>query len=237
MEKNFEKVLDLRINIHIAVIVILVLSVVVSNLHFVVQLFGGSTHSASNQQIDELSRKLTELEFDRIRLSDSQNILLAVQDFYFQKNSLPNNLADLKGEGFLDLTMNLNDPETNQPYFYENRKNDFVLCIKISDGIKGMNTTSCPVSEGGAATSTPQQSAASTNNPVENNNSSSNLEIVGNASFVNVREEPTTNSKIIATVNPNDTFEFSEVRDNWYKIVVQEGIEGWVSGNYIKISQ
>lgn len=234
MEKNFEKVLALKINVHIAVIVILVLSVLVSNLHFVV---GRSTQDELLRKLTDVEKKNTELEFDRIRLTDSQNILLAVQDFYFQKNSLPNNLADLKGEGFLDLTMNINDPETNQPYFYENRKNDFVLCIKISDGIKGMNTTSCPVSEGGAATSTPQQSAASTNNPVENNNSSSNLEIVGNASFINVREEPTTNSKIIATVNPNDTFEFSEVRDNWYKIVVQEGIEGWVSGNYIKISQ
>ncbi len=250
MQKDLEKVLKVKVNnIHNVIIVILVLAVLVSNFHFVAPFFGGSTPSASNQkQTDGLrqslsdaenknvaaengnvaaEKKITALEFDRIRLQDSQNILLAIQDFYFQKNSLPNSLANLKGEGFLDQTTSFNDPETNQPYFYEKRTDDFVLCIKLSDMLKGMNTSSCPTSEGGVATPT--------NNPAENNKPLSELEIVGNAPSVNVRQEPNTNSPIIAKVKPSDTFEFSEIQDNWYKIVVQEGVEGWVSGNYIKV--
>ncbi len=164
MKKNFEKVFKLKVNnIHNIVIVILALAVLLSNLHFITQFFyGESTPPIGDQkQTDELRKSLTDaenknvvaekkiatLQFDYIRLQDSQNILLAIQDFYFQKNGLPNSLANLKEEGFLDQTTSLNDPETKQPYFYENRTDDFVLCINLSDTLKGMNTTSCPTSE------------------------------------------------------------------------------------------
>ena len=56
------------------------------------------------------------LEFDRVRLEDATNILLAIQDFYFKKNSFPKSLEDLKKEGYLDPNSRVIDPDTNQPF-------------------------------------------------------------------------------------------------------------------------
>lgn len=94
--------------------------------------------------VSESRDKITALEFDRIRLEDSTNILLAIQDFIREKDSLPESLFDLKKQKFLDVEARLADPETNYPYFYEKRSGSFILCIWLSDMVKGVNTIDCP---------------------------------------------------------------------------------------------
>ena len=253
MKRDYETILQLRVNVHIVTITILVLAVLLSNLHFVLPFFGESSPPVSSQQIDEMKQQLAdaektkaELEFDRVRIQDASNIILAIQEFYFQKNSLPTSLADLKGEGFVDPTMNLNDPETNQPYFYQNRTNDFVLCVWLSDAVKGMNTDSCPTPEVSALSSPapsssalPSSSPSATVSPTPSTASSIGqtilgaLKIIGNVDYVNVRKAPSTSSPIVSRTKPGDMLEFYKIQGNWFQVVVQ-GIQGWVSGNYVK---
>ena len=243
MEKKLEKVLELKIgNIHNKIIAVLLVLVLLSNLHYATNFFSKPTLPIDSQLVSDFSRKVKdtedrniELMFDRVRLIGSQNILLAIQDFYFQKNRLPDSLLSLIAEGFMEPTMSLDDPETNHPYFYENRISDFVLCIQLSDEIRGVNTSSCPVLGTEPITNTTEQAGQSIDELDEANKSSSKLEIVGDEPFINIRKEPTTDSIIVATVKPSETFEFSEIRDHWYKVSVREGIEDWIYGDYVEV--
>ncbi len=58
--------------------------------------------------------------------------------------------------------------------------------------------------------------------------------IIGNVTYVNVRQEPTTSSQIVAKTKPGNTFQFVAIQDNWYQIVVQR-IRGWVINNYTRV--
>ena len=179
----------------------------------------------------ELSRQKTALEFDRVRLEDASNLLLALQEYYFQKSFFPATLEELKKQGYLSSGARLNDPETNQSYFYKQRQDDFVLCIQLSDMLKGVNTASCPSSSektGGVQSVSSQRRTAEQGNVAK-------LQIVGRVSFVNVRAEPAMNSEIIIKTKIGSTFSFLQIQNNWYKIAVREGVEGWVFGDYVKV--
>lgn len=52
--------------------------------------------------------------------------------------------------------------------------------------------------------------------------------------FLNVREEPSTGAKKITEVNPKDSYEYLEIKNNWYKIKLKDGDEGWVLGEYVQ---
>ena len=213
------------------IIGILVLVVLLNNFSLVAQFFGKLNPLASYQKrIERAEQRNVILEFDRVRLEDVSNILLAIQDYYFQKNTFPENLEDLKKAGYLDPNSRLIDPGTNQSYFYQKREQDFVLCIWLSDMLKGVNTTSCPSSNSKEPPVTKQKETAT---PVESK--VAELEIVGNVTFVNVRAEPNTSSDVIAKVNPGDTFTFQDTKDNWYKITVTAEKIGWINGDYVKI--
>jgi len=84
--------------------------------------------------------------YDRIRMGDATNILLALQNYNFDKNGLPEKLGDLaKGDFY---SGNLNDPETGNEYFYKkiDAKN-YILCFYLSTGIWGTNKSQCPNNE------------------------------------------------------------------------------------------
>lgn len=236
--KNFWKSkIDIIQSIVIGVLAIIIL---LSNFSLVAQFLGKLNPLASYQKrLDETAEGLkrteernTILEFDRVRLEDVSNILLAIQDYYFQKNIFPETLENLKKDGYLDPNARLVDPGTNQSYFYQKREQDFVLCIWLSDMLKGVNTASCPSSKNEESSTAGQDKTVT---PIENKTVT--LEIVGNVTYVNVRAEPNTNSDIIAKVNPGDTFLFEDTKDNWYKISVTAEKIGWVSGNYVKVEK
>ncbi len=218
------------------IIGILVLVVLLNNFSLVAQFLGKLNPLASYQKrIESAEQRNIILEFDRVRLEDVGNILLAIQDFYFQKNTFPESLEDLKKVGYLDPSSRLIDPGTNQPYFYQKREQDFVLCVWLSDMLKGVNTTSCPSSNSKEPPVSEQKNQKETVAPVKSK--TAELEIVGNVSFVNVRAEPNTSSDIIAKVNPGDTFTFEDTKDNWYKISVTAEKIGWVFGDYVNTDQ
>lgn len=58
--------------------------------------------------------------------------------------------------------------------------------------------------------------------------------IVNNASL-NVRSGAGTQNSVIGSVKKDQEFPYTDVQNNWYKITLTDGKEGWVSGQYIKI--
>lgn len=206
------------------VIGMLTIVVLLNNFSLVTQFLGKLNPLASYQKrLDATTEALKRaeernmiLEFDRVRLEDTSNILLALQDYSFQKNMFPESLESLKNEGYLDQNSRLHDPGTNQLYFYEKREHDFVFCIRLSDMQKGVNTTNCP-GEGGKKLivseqeKPPEQSQA-------NGAKSGELEIIAD-SIVNVRALPEATAALIARVMLGDTFTFEDMKNNWYRII------------------
>lgn len=52
--------------------------------------------------------------------------------------------------------------------------------------------------------------------------------------FLNVRSEASVDGDIVTKVNPGETYEYSEVENGWYKITLDDGSIGWVSGDYVE---
>lgn len=221
------------------IIGILFLVIFLSNFSLVAQFLGRLNPLASYQKrLDETAKGLkraeernTILEFDRVRLEDVGNILLAIQDFYFKKNTFPESLEGLKKDGYLDPNSRLVDPSTNQPYFYKKREQDFVLCIWLSDMLKGVNTASCPSANSEEPSATKQDILPL---PEKQEVNTGKIKIVAD-SVIYVRAEPNTSSDIIAKVKPSETFVYQEIKDNWYKIIVTAEKIGWVFGDYVKV--
>lgn len=234
--KNKRSVWKSRTDIIQSVIIaILALVILLNNFSLVAQFLGKLNPLASYQKrAEQAEQRNVILEFDRVRLEDANNILLAIQDFYFQKNAFPGSLESLKEAGYLDPSSRLIDPSTNQPYFYQKREHDFVLCVRLSDMLKGVNTASCPSSNSKESSAVEPKVQKEAQAPIESG--ISKLEIIGDTTlFVNVRAEPNTSSARIAKVNIGDTFIFQDTKNNWYKISVTAEKIGWVFGDYVKV--
>lgn len=54
--------------------------------------------------------------------------------------------------------------------------------------------------------------------------------------FLRVREEASVASKEITRVSPGDTFPLLETQENWFKIKLKDGKEGWISRQYATAS-
>jgi uncharacterized protein YgiM (DUF1202 family) len=52
--------------------------------------------------------------------------------------------------------------------------------------------------------------------------------------YLNVRKGPGVSNAKITQVKPGEEFEYTQVDNNWYHIVIEEGKTGWVSGNYVQ---
>jgi hypothetical protein len=53
--------------------------------------------------------------------------------------------------------------------------------------------------------------------------------------FLNVRDSSSTRGKIITRVTPGDQYVYQEELNGWYKIILNDGSDGWVSGDYVQI--
>lgn len=51
--------------------------------------------------------------------------------------------------------------------------------------------------------------------------------------FLNVRDEPSVSGEVIDTVDPGDTYTYTDEQNGWYKITLSSGEFGWVSGDYV----
>ena len=52
-----------------------------------------------------------------------------------------------------------------------------------------------------------------------------------------MRAEPSTGGEIVTTVTPGETYTYSEEQSGWYKIIVDDETEGWVSGEYVEVQE
>lgn len=92
--------------------------------------------------IYSLNPKIEGLRFDLTRTEDAANILLAIQDFIVETEEIPQSLEDLVNRGYLNAK--ITDPESGNTYFFKKKDGSFILCIYMSDRIKGVNTKECP---------------------------------------------------------------------------------------------
>ncbi|MCL5257678.1 MAG: hypothetical protein M1505_00335 [Patescibacteria group bacterium] len=142
MKKFIGSVFKLKLND--VVILFLLFALVLSNLILTIQVFENLNEIKFIQaNLNQVKKNNQILEFDRIRVEDAANILLAIQDYYYSNQAFPNNLEELKKQGYLDSKAELSDPQTHKYYFYKNRGNDFVFCVWLSDKVKGVNVSAC----------------------------------------------------------------------------------------------
>lgn len=53
--------------------------------------------------------------------------------------------------------------------------------------------------------------------------------------FLNVRFGPSLKSEIIGKVPPGKIYEYREITDGWYLIILSDTVEGWVLGDFVKV--
>lgn len=53
--------------------------------------------------------------------------------------------------------------------------------------------------------------------------------------YLRVRFSPSATADIAGKVLPGETYSYSEKKDDWYKIILSGGGNGWVSGKYIEL--
>jgi len=83
--------------------------------------------------------------YDRVKLGDTTNILLALKDFNFDNGDLPQKLSELNGNY---LNGNTIDAQYNKEYYYKKISNqDYCLCVYLSTGVWGTNKNQCPTKE------------------------------------------------------------------------------------------
>ena len=93
---------------------------------------------------------------------------------------------------------------------------------------------------------TTEPSATSPAIPVEEKSALATLKLKikeTEVGYLNVRDEPSLTAKILIQVKPEEIYEYQNVNDNWYEIVLKpdtgkEGIDvpysGWVFGDYVE---
>jgi REP element-mobilizing transposase RayT len=58
---------------------------------------------------------------------------------------------------------------------------------------------------------------------------------VANETKVNIRQNPTTNSKVIGKALPNETFELVNQFEDWYEVKLSDGSVGFISEQYLEV--
>ncbi|HTX86434.1 MAG TPA: SH3 domain-containing protein [Candidatus Nanoarchaeia archaeon] len=197
---------------------------------------------ASLEKCQQDSQKQAETNaYDRVRISDTTNVLLALQDYNFSKDDLPANLADLKTGGYLDG--NIVDPETGKPYYYGKLSPaDYVLCVYLSSGVWGTNTGQCPSQADYASSG---EATAANNPPASATTTAAVKKIVISSTptgTLNVRAAPSLTAAIITKAAPGEEYEVIAEQADWTEIKLNKTVEsnqteyssGWVSSQYVK---
>ncbi|MFA7308898.1 MAG: hypothetical protein WC045_02385 [Patescibacteria group bacterium] len=96
-------------------------------------------------RVIELTKYVEVLKNDRVILEEASNAMLAIQEYYFENKEFPKSLKDLadtKNLRFIVL-----DIDDTKDVYYERRETDFVFCVRLSDGVKGVNTKACKITK------------------------------------------------------------------------------------------
>jgi len=208
---------------------------------------------ASLEKCQTDSQKAAEQNaYDEVRTSDATNILLALQDYNYAQSNLPDNLDQLKTGGYLDG--NVNDPEAGKPYYYKKLSpTDYVLCVYLTTGIWGTDTSQCPsktdffASDNQApvsnnlpagVTSTVVSSAAATSTAAIKK-----IIIAGTPTgTLNVRISPSLSAAILTKAPTGDEYQVISEQDGWVEIQLNKTFNlngtdyssGWVAAQYVK---
>lgn len=225
-------------NLKSVTILILAILLVITNIEVIAQFLGKLNPVLEYKEIiQEYEIRVVELEFDRVRLEDTGNILLSIQDYYFINENFPKTLKFLKDQGYLDQSSRILDPETKQPYFYKKRKEDFVFCVQLTDMLKGVNTQDC-FKEGDYSDleldGDKEVETTENQSTVEENNTQK-IEVINGIPYVNVRASATIQSEIISRVDTGGVLEMIGQENGWYQIVLDDGSKGWIHGDYVEL--
>jgi type IV pilus assembly protein PilC len=83
---------------------------------------------------------------------------------------------------------------------------------------------------------TPEQAAPL--NPPHTTNAAQQLEILSTPTgFLKVRADPSAQADVFVQVKPGEAYEYVDSKNGWYKIVLDGGKTGWVSGGYVKVGK
>ena len=187
----------------------------------------------------DLKKQAEEYAYDKVRIADTTNILLALQDYNFDMGDLPESLEELKTKDYLDG--NLSDPEFDKLYYYKKLSpEDYVLCIYLSTGVWGTNVKDCPSKEEFLAPTGEKVKKEQT----EKSSKEEKTVIISQTvtGWLRVREEPSLNARILTKVYPGEEYKVLEEKEKWIKIELKKPVEigeevfnnGWVWKEYVK---
>lgn len=189
--------------------------------------------------LEELKNQVERSAYDKIRISDATNILLALQDYNFEKGNLPQNLSALKNGVYL-VAGDISDPEFGKSYYYQRKSPvDYILCIYLLTGVWGTNIADCPsqeefVGEAEEISTPPTQTAT----PTEQIKTLTITET--ETGWLRVRETPSLNATVLTRVYSGEKYQILEEKEEWAKIKLSEPVKldgetfdsGWVSKEY-----
>ncbi len=245
--KKFFRILTIEFASLSILEVLLIMLIVGGGIFYIKNIFQKSYEERLTEKISglkkcqkDLKRQAEEYAYDKVRIADATNILLALQDYNFDTGNLPESLEGLKQKNYLDG--NLSDPEFGKPYYYKKLSpEDYVLCIYLSTGVWGTNVKECPNKE---------EFLASFNKEVkkEQIGKSSKEEktvIISQTTtgWLRVREEPSLGARVLIKVYPGEEYKVLEEKDKWIKIEFKNPVKfggevfnsGWVWREYVKI--
>jgi len=55
--------------------------------------------------------------------------------------------------------------------------------------------------------------------------------------YLNIRQTPSLEGEIIGQASPNESYNFVDKQNNWYKIITPEDADSWVYGDYIEVNE
>ena len=227
--------------------ILLIVAVVGGGIFYIKNIFQKSYEERLTEKIsglekcqEDLKKQAEEYAYDKVRISDTTNILLALQDYNFDTGNLPESLEELKKKKYLDG--NLLDPEFGKPYYYKKLSpEDYILCIYLSTGVWGTNVKDCPSKEEFLASKGKEVKKEQTEKPSKEEK----IVIISqtNTGWLRVRQEPSLSARVLTKVYPGEEYKVLEEKDKWVKIELKEPVKigeevfnnGWVWREYVKV--
>lgn len=239
--KKFFKILTVEF-VLLLILEIFLVVVVGGGIFYIRNIFQKSYEERLSEKVSglekcqkDLKKQTEEYAYDKVRIADAINILLALQDYNFNTENLPESLEELKKKKYLEG--NLLDPEFGKSYYYKKLSpEDYILCIYLSTGVWGTNIKKCPNKEEFLFSSNEKK----LEKKLEEEIIIVPQTIVGG---LRVRQNPSLDAKILTKIYPGKEYKILEKKDKWIKIKLKKPIKlgekifnsGWIWREYAKI--
>jgi len=245
--KNFFRILTVEFASLSILEILLIVGIVGGGIFYIKNILQKSYQERLTEKISglekcqkDLKKQAEEYAYDKVRIADTTNILLALQDYNFDTGNLPESLEELKKKNYLDG--NLLDPESGKPYYYKKLSpEDYVLCIYLSTGVWGTNIKDCPSKEEFLTSPNEKVQKPQTEKSLKEEKAAIISQTV--TGWLRVREKPSLNARVLTKVYPGEEYKILEEKDKWIKIELKNPIKlgeeifnsGWVWKEYVKI--